>query len=154
MRTIELTQGKEALVDDEDYEYLSRYNWYYDKGYAVRNVCLENSRRTIIPMHRLINNTPEEMITDHINGNMLDNRRCNLRSCTNIQNSENRGANKNNTSGKRGVHWDRNRGKWLAYINYHRKFIHLGRFTDIDNAYKARIDGEKRYFGEFAFKEE
>lgn len=84
-KVIPLTRGKFAIVDEADYDVLNQWNWYYvENGYAARWGTPRMS------MHRLINGTPKGMHTDHINGNKLDNRRCNLRTCTQGQNCANK----------------------------------------------------------------
>ena len=75
MKKIKLTQGKYAIVDDEDFAYLNQWRWYYHNNYAVHT----NKNKSRIYMHRFILNTPKKMFSDHINGNGLDNRRSNLR---------------------------------------------------------------------------
>jgi hypothetical protein len=67
-------------------------------------------------LHRFVNNTPEGMVTDHINGNTLDNRKANLRTCTRSQNSQNHGGYSTNNSGHTNVSWDNNKQRWRAYI--------------------------------------
>ena len=106
MREIPLTRGKVALVDDEDYESIARHKWYYRIhkgcriGYACRTDWSAKPRR-MLRMHREIVNAPAGSIVDHLNGNGLDNRRCNLRICTNGANIQ-RGRSRNAT-GFRGV---------------------------------------------------
>jgi hypothetical protein len=72
LKTIKLSQGKEVIVDEEDYAYLSQWKWYFNGGYAVRG-CKKR-----ILMHRVIMATPDDKVTDHINRDKLDNRRCNF----------------------------------------------------------------------------
>lgn len=149
MKTIELTQGKFAIVDDKDFEWLSQWKWCSDKGgktfYAIR-VVEKNKIRTKIYMHRLILNTPRGMDTDHKNGNGLDNRRENLRVGTHGQNVMNSLA-KGGISGEKGVYPSRN--KWVAaiYLNY--KKIHLGVFLTKNEAKKVYQRAALQYFGEF-----
>ena len=86
MKYIPLTQGKFAIVDDDMYEYLNQWKWCLRKKsersfYAGRNDW-ENKKNHIVTMQQLIMNPPKGMVIDHINGNGLDNRRCNLRICT------------------------------------------------------------------------
>lgn len=80
--------------------------------------------------------TPEHEI-DHINGNRSDNRICNLRLATHKQNMENTRLQMNNTSGHRGVTWDRNRQKWIARINHFNEVTYLGRYANIEDAVTA-----------------
>lgn len=151
MKRIPLTQGKFALVDDEDYEWLSQWKWCADKGrntyYASRNDN-ENKRQTTIRMHRELCQSEEDV--DHIDGDGLNNQKRNLRSCSSGQNSYNQRKSKNNTSGFKGVSWDKEKKKWAAYINFQRKKIHLGYFEDKIDASKSYDNAAIKYFGEFA----
>jgi len=144
MRTIPLTRGKFAIVDDEDYDFLMQYKWFCDSNdYAAKG----NPR---ILMHRVVNDTPIGMDTDHINGDRLDNRRCNLRSATRAQNAVNRPKQVNNTSGFKGVTWHKRIGKWQAWIIESKKQSHLGYFDSKHQA-AAIVDKEAiKRTGEFA----
>ncbi len=95
---------------------------------------------------------PQEQV-DHINRDSLDNRRKNLRLATNVQNGQNRSKQRNNTSGYKGVSWDKARGRWRAFIQVGGTHKTLGRFDEMHDAVKARRDAEILYFGEFARKE-
>lgn len=149
MKEIKLTQNKVALVDDEDYEYINQWKWYYSHGYAIRHIQINKKQHTIT-MPRIILNTPIEFDIDHINNNKLDNRKENLRSCIHYQNSANRNIQRNNKSGFRGVFWVKDRCKWLAYINHLGKHLHLGYFDNIMDAKTKRDEKAKEIFGEFA----
>lgn len=92
--------------------------------------------------HRVImamvnNNWPEQGV-DHINGNPSDNRICNLRLASHLQNMRNRCRPKNNSSGVVGVYWFNRSKKWQAQINVNRKKIHLGFFDRKEDAIEAR----------------
>ena len=87
---------------------------------------------------------------DHINREESDNRICNLRGCTQAQNSYNRVRRKQNTSGHHGVNWDKGRGMWRAQICLQGRKRNLGRFNNLEDAIEARRQGEKKYFGDFA----
>jgi hypothetical protein len=145
MKLIPLTKGKFAKVDDEDFEWLSKFKWTCMGGYAERHV-----KGKAIFMHRLILNTPEDMISDHINLDKLDNQRSNLRLCTHTQNSQNRSLSKSNSSGYKGVSYNITQGKWTAFIsrNYVKRF--LGYFDDPIDAARAYDKAAKRLFGKFA----
>jgi len=144
MKRIKLSQNKFALVDDEDFDWLNQWRWWInDNGYAIRSVWKGKKIR----MHRLINQTPEGADTDHINRNKIDNRRGNLRTVTRSQNNMNTGLWKHNTSGVKGVTWDKFRYKWIAQIHIKGKHIHLGRYEELDSAKLARKQGEESYYG-------
>jgi hypothetical protein len=152
MKYIELAQGKRAIVDNEDYKYLSQFKWHLSSnGYAVMTThnYVDGVRKTYHPaMHSLVNKTPKGKSTDHINENKLDNRRKNLRTCTQSQNMANRGFQKNNKSGYKGVYWSE--GKWTAQIRFKGETIHLGRSKDIKEAAQLYSNAASHYFGEFA----
>lgn len=144
MKIIELTQGKQTIVDDEDYESVSQWSWHYNGGYAVR--CpVKGHKRTFL--HRFIMNTPDGKETDHINGDKLDNRKENLRICNVSQNAANRKV-QNNNSGYKGVHYRRN--KWEAHIKINGKLIDLGRHPTPEDAALAYNKKATEIFGEFA----
>ena len=147
MKTIPLTRGRVALVSDEDYTKLSAHSWHFDGRYASGYM---DGRK--VRMHRVIANTPNSMQTDHINGDKLDNRRDNLVVCTRSENIHNKPASRINTSGYRGVCWDKERGRWMAYVSFRGKRKTLGRFTDIMEAAKAYNDALDRYFPESRWK--
>lgn len=152
MKTIPLTQGKVAIVDDEDYEELNRYKWYANLQsgiwYARRH--LEKMNEKNITMHRQIMGSPCGKFIDHINQNGLNNRKENLRTCTRSQNCKNSLRQKNNSSGFNGVCWHKRIKKWQAYIQKNKKIIHLGYFVDINEAGRAVDTKAKEFFGEFA----
>lgn len=154
MRKIKLTQGKYAIVDDEDYERVSQYKWYANRIgsniYAVRS---EGGRvnRKFIFLHRFIIDAPKNSMVDHINRNGLDCRRENLRFATKSQNMRNRGPNANNSSGFKGVSWDGKRRKWQANITIQGKQIGLGRYETAREAAHAYDDAARKYHGEFAW---
>jgi hypothetical protein len=140
MKKIPLTRGKSAIVDDDDFEYLSQWKWWYTtRGYAVRQ-----DKGKHIPMHRLINKTPAGFDTDHINRNKLDNRKENLRTVTRSQNFMNINPRKNNTSGCMGVQRCA-KGGWMARITLDYKRIYLGHFKDFKDAVNARKKAELIY---------
>lgn len=154
MKRIKLTQGKYALVDDADYEYLSQWNWMCSKnktrkGYACRTKRVEGKKIGVI-MHRLIMDAPKGMVTDHINHNTLDNRRENLRICTQSENNRNIKSLVNSTSKYLGVHWSYLLKRWVASMNTSGKHKYLGIFkTELEAAIIYNIAARK-YHGEFA----
>ncbi len=150
MKKIKLTQGKVALVDDIDYEYLNQWKWCASKDgntfYAKRNI-KQNGKWTTISMHQVLAKRLDfKDSADHKNKNGLDNQRSNLRPATQKQNLENLGIPKNNTSGHKGVYWYKRYLKWTAKIRHNGKHIHLGYFDKIEDAIHARKIGEDKYF--------
>lgn len=132
MKEIPLTQGKVALVDDEDFEAVSTEKWWCHRtsgiNYVERRV--GNSHQSL---HRFLMNPPENMEIDHINGDGLDNRRCNLRIVTTRGNGQNRHQNK--TSKYPGVCLNTGRGKkWRSYISVNGKWKTLGLYDSEDDA--------------------
>src|SRR4029453_12360785 len=152
MRIIDLTKGKVALVDDEDFLRLSKHKWFamtnqHGNWYVGRNSSrLLGKRKTILMNSEIMSS----LGVDHINGDGLDNRRSNLRLATTPQSGANRKLSANNTSGVTGVYWHRAQNKWGAQIKVDRRMIHLGRFIEKQDAISARQKAAKIHFGEFA----
>lgn len=134
MKTIPLSKGHEAIVDDEDYDELSKHKWHVLKKsgvhvmYACRTIKVDGKKK-VAWMHRLINNTPEKLITDHINGDGLDNRRSNLRTVTHQDNMINCRRHKLGTSQYRGVSWHIGNKRWYSQITFNKKNIYIGSFA-------------------------
>ncbi len=152
MREIALTQGKVALVDDEDFERVNQFKWcamnpYPDTWYAVRSITVGYKRYALQTMHRFILNVDSEHV-DHLNHNGLDNRRGNLRPCTASENFHNRRAHKNNSSGYVGVSKARN--KWRASLCMNYQVFDLGFYRTPEEAARAYDGKAKELFGEFA----
>lgn len=128
MKRIQLTQGKYALVDDEDYEWLNQWKWHIKTSkksntyYAVRTQAI-NGKKKHIKMHRQILNCTDNLNVDHINRKGFDNQRKNLRTATHQQNMMNRKGDKNSSSKYKGVRWDKNRNVWLTQIIHNGKRI-------------------------------
>lgn len=156
MKEIKLTQGKIAIVDDEDYERLNQYKWLASwdgyNWYAVRKYS-ENGKQRNMFMHREILNAQKGTITDHRNGNGLYNCKENIRLCTTQENAFNRKrATKKNKIGIKGVYWRKDIKKFAAMIKINYKQIFLGFFNVLGDADSAYRKAEEKYFGEFARK--
>jgi len=150
MKEIKLTQGKIALIDDEDYGYLNQFKWCADKlgstFYAKRRLYISIKEQYNIYMHRIIMNAPKGMEVDHIDHNGLNNQKYNLRICTKCQNNRNKLP-----SGKSkylGVSAEDIKYKAEIMINHNK--IRIGRFTTEEAAARAYDKKAKEYFGEFA----
>lgn len=151
MKKIKLTQGKVALVDDEDFEELNKHKWFiYSIGYAARYIRINKTKRKMISMHRIIMGRPAGMEVDHINHNILDNRKKNLRIVTHGQNMYNMKLSKSNTSGYKGVSWSKTAKKWSGLIQVNNKSIWLGNFKIKEDAAMAYNEAARKYHGEFA----
>ena len=131
-----------ALIDIEDVDKIKNYKWCLSHGYAY-NI------KSDIRLHRLIMNCTDDKVVDHINRDRLDNRKSNLRICSQQQNSINRGIQSNNNSGVVGVYWAKSRNKWCAQIMLNKKNIFLGYYEDMNDAIQARKQAEIDYFGEY-----
>lgn len=148
MKTIPLVRGREAIVSDEDYEYLSQWTWgLVQNRYAARWENNTHIRMHVVIAKRMGLDTRHEI--DHKDRDTFNNQRQNLRPATKLDNSRNRGPNKNNTSGFKGVRLEA--GKWRAQIRVSKKRIHLGRFATAVLAAEAYNKAAKKYFGEFAY---
>jgi hypothetical protein len=141
LKEIPITQGKVAIVDDSDFESLNQWRWYAAKArntfYAVRKDS-SSGRRVNVHMHRLILGAKAGQFVDHIDGNGLHNFRSNLRICNHTENLHNRGANRDNTSGYKGVSFRRKASKFHAQIDLNGQKIYLGSF-------ECRIEAARHY---------
>ena len=136
--------GQEFYYDINDAQSVESHSWYFDKdGYVVTRI-----NRKGVKLHKFLLNTSIKI--DHKNRCRYDNRRFNLRTATNSQNGMNIEIRKNNTSGVTGVGWNSRDECWRSRITTEGNEIHLGNFSNFDDAVKARHDAEKIYFGEFS----
>lgn len=146
---IYLDKGKSCVIDFCDYESVKKYRWYCRK-IGRKNYCChsyyDGEKVYVIYLHRLINKTPKKLRTDHINGNGLDNRKSNLRSCTASQN------NCNTMWGRKikGIFYSKQRRRWYARINFNKKNYSLGGHKHREEAVLAYNNGAIKYHGEFA----
>lgn len=152
MKQIPLTQGKFALVDDCDYEYLMAMGSWYSKVtpdtiYAAKSTSRKLGKRHTIFMHQCIaERLGFRFGADHINRHGWDNQRHNLRDATAKQQVENRGISKNNTSGHKGIGWEDKRSKYRVTIGHNGKHITIGRVAKLEDAIALRLAAEKKYF--------
>ena len=133
--------------DIEDYNKINKFNW---RKTADGHIYAKEKKETIW-LHRLIMDCPIEKEVDHIDGNTFDNRKSKLRICTHSQNSKNRKLGKNNTSGCKGVSWNRKKQKWIVriQINHKEKQIGAFKFEDLDKAVFLRREAERLHYGEY-----
>lgn len=139
-----------TLIDIDDLDKCSKITWYYeynkDSFYIAGR--LEGKR---VKLHRFIMDIKDSSILiDHKNRDSLDNRKSNLRICDYQTNSFNRSIRKDNTSGVAGVDYKKNNNKWRAKIKYNGVTIHLGYFTNLNDAIINRRIAEEYLFGEYS----
>ncbi len=149
---------KYAIVDNEDFELVSKYRWCLSKGrmrtsgdvsfYAVTTIRKEGGGRTMLQMHRLILGLDfgDGRIADHINFKTLDNRRCNLRACSPLESVRHRKKMDGTSSKYKGVHYCQKYKNWISHITIERKAKHLGSFK---TQKEAAIQYDKAAFAEF-----
>lgn len=160
MKKLLLNKGRYALVDDEDFEFLSQWKWYVSNtGYAVRDQYLGKIdgryKSKTVMMHREILNAPKGMDVDHRNGRRLDNRKENIRICTRSQNLANISLIKRKKFPElpKGVTYNRNpRAKqpYVARISYENRTLFIGGFYTLEEASLAYINRRLELFKEFA----
>lgn len=151
MKTLPLSQGLVAVVDDEDYERVGRFKWSANKigrcTYAVR-VFMAGGRQNTVHLHRFLLNAPKGMEVDHIDGDGLNNTRANIRVVTKAQNRQNRIKNPDAGNPYKGVY--RSGPSWEAACWENRKKKHLGTFKDAETAARAYDAAALRLYGEHA----
>lgn len=147
------SKGEEFYFDLEDYDRIKDYCWNINNdGYVYTT-----TNNNMVFIHRLIMKVQHEswknVVVDHKYGKDTrnDNRKSNLRVCTNQENCMNKYLSINNTSGVAGVSFHKKLNKWKSYITINNKQIHLGLFKDFEDAVKARKEAEEKYFGEFSY---
>jgi hypothetical protein len=146
MKQIALTTGQVAIVDDEDFERLNRYNWQLSGQYAGRCEYLGHGRQRTVYMHHEIRGKG----FDHKNRNKLDNQKHNLRRATRAQNAYNSEKQRGKSSQFKGVHFHKRLCKWCSSIRVNRRLIHLGYFESETEAAKAYNRAIYRVSSDFA----
>ncbi|KWN80831.1 hypothetical protein WM24_23635 [Burkholderia ubonensis] len=146
------SQGKVALLDAEDLALVMDVTWFCNSGgYMQGRKRVDGQRKTILMHREVMRLMPgDKRVVDHINGNRSDNRKSNLRICTNAENQRNRGKNKNNTSGFKGVTFHKFSRLWKAMIKVDGKDIFLGYYRTPEEAHEAYCSGAEKYHGRFA----
>lgn len=153
-KEIALTKGYVTLVDDKDFGWLNKFKWHAlvvgDRVSARMGI----NRKQHIFMHTAILDFPDSDCIDHANRDPLDNRRNNLRPCTYAENGYNQGISKANTSGYKGVSWDKSTKRWYAKLKCDSKLIFLGSSKSLISAAMIYNEGAIKYHGEFAWLNE
>lgn len=154
-RTLQLSKGKNTLIEEADYEAVGVFKWHYrgtlsrGNGYATRNVAAGVGRQTPVRLHKVLLGAGRDSRVDHRNGDPLDNRRCNLRTATALEN----GRNIHKAIGRsrfKGVSWNIQRRHWRAVIRVDGRKIYLGSSRTEEGAARLYDDAASRHFGEFA----
>lgn len=153
MKEIQLTQGKVALVDDEDFEELNRFKWFAHNNHGYTFYAMRTVDEKAVRMHRVVLGVTKGQIIDHIDGNGLNNQKSNLRVSTKCQNNSHLlKKNPRNTSGYRGVYPNRKNKSWIAQISFENNQVYLGSFKTPEEAAKVFDKKAKELFGEFCGK--
>lgn len=152
---VPLTQGCYAMVDEEDFRKICQHNWFVTRSgcnlYASTWTGTDDrGKRIALRMHRAIMNPPAGYVVDHINGDGLDNRKCNLRLVTHTENCFNQRVASNNKSGYKGVSYHRRDEKWGAKITVRTQPVWLGYFQTAVEAAKAYNEAAIKHYGELA----
>ena len=139
-------------IDKEDVDKCKKLHWRLSRFKTKSDTgfyCVSGDTGKVTLLHRYIMDTPDNMCVDHINGKTTDNRKANLRNCTKADNNKNLKLGYRNTSGHKGVYYNKKVKKWLAAIGVDGKLINLGFFTEKEDAIKVREESEIKYFGRF-----
>ena len=146
-------KGEEFYFDLEDYEKIKGYCWIKHDGYIEANSLVFNEKN--IKLHRLIMGVTDGNIkVDHIFHKKYDNRKSELRVCSNADNCANHVLAKNNTSGKSGIHFRKDTNKWRVRLWKDYKCYNIGQFNNFEDAVIARDEAEVKYFKEYRCEEE
>lgn len=136
-------KGEQFIFDKDDFDIVSKYTWYKNKSGYVETSLTRNNH---LLLHRLVmKDIQNGFVVDHINRNKCDNRKCNLRICSGSENILNAKLNINNSSGYKGVSWNKHCNKWEAFITINYKHIYLGRYDDLQDAIDARREYELQH---------
>jgi hypothetical protein len=156
-REIPLTQGKVALVDEADFEWVSQWKWHARycpnrKSFYAARADRSKGKYINVVLHRELMGLPygDKRQADHINHDTLNNQRSNLRVCTAAQNAQNRRIRLDGKSGYKGVSFDKQSGKWKASIRLNGALRNLGRFDSPNKAHDAYCIAAAEHFGAFS----
>lgn len=149
---VKTAKGVEFKVSPEDFDSVAAFPWHVrNRGYVARTIRDENGKRRQLHLHRFILGVDDAgVMVDHINGDPLDNRRENLRVCSNSENQRNRGVSKNSSTGYKGVCFHKQSGKYRAQIRHQGARHTIGQFPTPEEAAHAYNKASISLHGEFA----
>lgn len=154
-RLIPLTRGKWAIVDAEDYERLSRWNWHLSGSIARNNFYAARGTRVggkhrLIRLHHAVLGLDGGIMVDHVDGDPLNCRKSNLRICNAAGNSQNHKRTSRNKSGHTGINWHPTNKQWIVRVGSGRARKYIGGFKTLEAAVVARNAAFAEHYGEFA----
>jgi len=142
----------QVKIDTKNWNRVKKYSWHINFNWKTKKIGAVESKesrveygRKQIVIHKLLT---DYKMTDHIDGDVLNNLETNLRECNHSTNAMNKGKQRNNTSGFKGVYFEKN--KWRAKIEINKKQVHLGYYSDKIEAAKAYNKAALKYHGEFS----
>lgn len=143
-------KGLYFQIDDADFPLVGKHGWSLKVSGGIKLYLRAMVNSKHITLHRFLLNAPSDKHVDHINGDCLDNRRSNLRLCNRFENNQNANRRKDNTSGVKGVHWNKKNKNWAVRIQVYNKRIYLGGFKDLETAKIAYNQACIKHHGSFA----
>ena len=140
-----MKNGASFIFDIKDMDIVKNHSWSISRGHV--RTCVDGRS---VYLHQILLDTTCDTEIDHINGDKMDNRRCNLRFATHAQNNQNKGLRRDSTTGYKGVCFDKRSGKYIAYINANGKRTYLGYFDDKLSAAYAYDAAALQMHGDYA----
>lgn len=156
VKEVPLTQGKVALIDDEDYETVIARRCYARKQrnvwYAETTIWSDSRGRYVtVKLHTLLMGPPEDgKSVDHVDGDGLNNQRRNLRWATRSEQRANSATCRTSRSGFKGVYWEHRRQHWCSRLTVNNVVHYLGSYANVEDAARAYDTRAREIFGEFA----
>lgn len=135
-------------VDIEDVDKIKEYCWFFNHGYVVAN---KANGTGFIRLHRFVLDAPDDCVVDHVNHQIEDCRKSNLRLASFSENNMNHTIRTDNKSGYTGIYWHKAAQKWVAEIRKNNQKVYLGSYNNLEDAITARKQAEDQYFNKFSY---